>query len=217
MGMRYTHILWDFNGTLLDDVRAGMESANLLLCAHGLSPLSSLDAYRAEFGFPIKDYYRRLGFDFEKTPYEVLAREWVPYYLACSRDSHLAADAEETLRACATLGLSQTVLSASEQDMLERQIESLGIRPYLSEVLGLDNIHAHSKEGIGLEWRRRNPNAQALLVGDTLHDATVARAIGADCILLCCGHQSRARLLDAEPLFVADTLRDVADWLRKTN
>ena len=211
----YTHVLWDFNGTLLDDVRAGMDSANRLLTAHGLAPLVSLDAYRAEFGFPIKDYYRRLGFDFEKTPYEELAREWVPYYLDCSRSTGLAADAEEALRTCEALGLSQVVLSASERDMLEGQIEALGIRPYLAEVLGLNNIHAHSKEHVGMEWRQRHPTARALLVGDTLHDASVARAIGADCILLACGHQSRVRLETAKPLFVADSLHDVAEWLRK--
>ena len=211
----YTHLIWDFNGTLLDDVRAGMESANRLLIAHGLSPLASLDAYRAEFGFPIKDYYRRLGFDFEKTPYEMLAREWVPYYLECSRNIGLAADAEDALRVCATLGLQQLVLSASEREMLEGQIKSLGIRSYLSEVLGLDNIHAYGKEELGMAWRARNPHARALFVGDTLHDAAVAKAIGADCILLSCGHQSRKRLQSANPLLVVDSLKEVADWLQK--
>ncbi|MBO7302806.1 MAG: HAD hydrolase-like protein, partial [Clostridia bacterium] len=80
--MKYTYCIWDFNGTILDDVELGIYSINELFKAHNMDKRLDRDIYRKEFDFPIKDYYRRVGFDFEKTPYEDLAVEWVNIYFS---------------------------------------------------------------------------------------------------------------------------------------
>ena len=205
---KYTHVLWDFNGTLLDDVDASIESANALLERHGLPPIESVEAYRLLFGFPIIDYYRRLGFDFERDSYADLAVEWVAYYLKYSALSTLYPDVVAGLERVGAMGISQLVLSATERGMLERQILDLGIYCYFEGLLGMENIHAYSKEEIALGWRERHPDARILLVGDTDHDADVARAIGADCILLSSGHQSAERLAACRPLAVAGSITE---------
>ena len=64
--------------------------------------------------------------------------------------------------------------------MLTGQLNRLGIRGEFAEVIGLDNIHARSKKAQALEWKARNPDARPLFVGDTLHDADVAAAVGGD-------------------------------------
>ena len=71
---RYTHLFWDFNGTLLNDVIPDFCTANRLLERHGLPKLNSLEEYRNVFHFPVIEYYRALGYDFSKVPYEVLVR-----------------------------------------------------------------------------------------------------------------------------------------------
>ena len=201
---QYTHVLWDFNGTLFDDVAACIQSANVLLENHGMPKLTSLEAYRESFGFPVIEYYKRLGFDFEKQSYADLAVEWVAYYLKYSAASSLYPDVLPGLQAIRDLGIPQLVLSATEKGMLERQVSDLGIRSYFSELLGMDDIHAYSKQEIGLRWREKHPQAKLLFIGDTDHDAEVASAIGADCVLLSCGHQSEQRLQACRPLFVAN-------------
>lgn len=208
---KYTHVLWDFNGTILDDVDASIESANALLERHGLPPIASPEAYRSLFGFPVIDYYRRLGFDFERDSYADLAVEWVAYYLKYSALSTLYPDVVESLDRVKRAGISQLVLSATERGMLERQILDLGIHAYFDGLLGMENIHAYSKEEIALRWRERNPDARILLVGDTDHDSDVARAIGADCVLLSCGHQSAERLAACRPLAVVGSITKVLD------
>ena len=204
----YTHLLWDFNGTLFDDVEACIQSANALLGHYDMPPLASVEAYRANFGFPVIDYYKKLGFDFEKHSYADLAVEWVAYYLKYSVLSTLYPDVTRALEAVKLLGISQLILSASEQGMLERQVGELGIRSYFDGLLGMDDIHAHGKEAIARKWREKNPDARVLFIGDTDHDAEVARAIGADYILLASGHQSAERLAATKPLFVADGITD---------
>lgn len=193
--MKYTHIIWDFNGTLFDDVDAGISSVNKMLSERGLKTISNKDEYREVFKFPIINYYRDLGFDFESEPYEVLAPIWVELYNENSKSSSLCAGAKELLEYFKEKNIPQILLSATERNMLLGQINELGIRGYFEDVLGLDNIHAYSKKDIAIEWLRKQKDIKPLFIGDTEHDAQVARAVCADCILVAQGHQSKDTLL----------------------
>ena len=210
----YTHIIWDFNGTIYNDVDACIKSANRLLGAYNLPLVTSLEQYRSLFGFPIQDYYARMGFDFDKVPYAVLAPEWMGYYFEYSADSTVYPDIPEVLNDLHERGLEQWILSATEVNMLRGQLESLGILSRFDGFLGLDNIHAKSKKEIGVAWKNANPNIRALMIGDTDHDAEVAEAMGVDCVLVACGHQSRERLEKCKCIAVVDTVRDVLTMLQ---
>ncbi len=191
----YDHIIWDFNGTLLDDVQTGISSVNRLLTERGLKPIPDVEYYRSVFRFPIIDYYRSLGFDFEREPYEELAPKWVALYLEYVKSATLYEDVKATLEYLRERKIAQIILSATELQMLCGQVEELGIREYFEEILGLDNIHAGSKLALAFDWRERHKGARALLVGDTDHDVETAKALGADCVLVARGHQSKEYLM----------------------
>ncbi len=194
--VRYTHLIWDFNGTVLDDVQHGINCVNPMLEARGLAIIPDVETYRSLFGFPIDDYYRRLGFDFNKEDYDtVLAPEWVAHYLAGEASCPENSGVSETIAAVTARGVPQIMLSASSYEQLMGQLTRLRLADAFDEVLGLDNIHARSKTHLAVAWKERNPEAHPLFIGDTEHDADVARSIGADCVLFCGGHQSRERLL----------------------
>ena len=183
------YCIWDFNGTILDDVETGIRSVNVLLRERGLPVLDGKAAYRRVFGFPIRSYYERLGFDFEKEPYEVVAPLWVEQYLRYVKDAPMFEDVVETLELLRRRGVRHVVLSATEIGMLRGQLRQLGIDGYFEEILGLDNIHAASKMTLAQEWRERHPEARAVFLGDTDHDCETAAAMGADCVLIGRGHQ----------------------------
>lgn len=192
----HTHLIWDFNGTILDDVRLGIDCVNVMLAERNLPILPDRDAYHRVFGFPIDDYYRRLGFDFEKEDYDtVLAPRWVALYLAGEGSCPVNPGVRETLRCLREQGIPQIVLSATKIDQLTAQLRRLELLDFFDEVIGLDNIHARSKRAQALEWKQRHPDARPLFVGDTEHDADVADAVGADCLLYAGGHQSETKLL----------------------
>jgi phosphoglycolate phosphatase len=209
----YTHIIWDFNGTIYNDVDACIKSANRLLGAYDLPLVTTVEQYRSLFGFPIQDYYARMGFDFEKTPYSVLAPEWMNYYFEYSADSTVYPDVLEVLDAIHQKGIGQWILSATEVNMLRGQLEGLGILSRFNGILGLDNIHARSKKEIGVAWKKANPDICALMIGDTDHDAEVAAAMGVDCVLVATGHQNRERLEKCNCIAVVDTVKDVLKLL----
>ncbi|MBQ4112515.1 MAG: HAD family hydrolase [Clostridia bacterium] len=207
----YTHLIWDFNGTILDDIRLGIDCVNEMLAPRGLPVIPDEDTYREIFGFPIDDYYRRLGFDFEKEDYDtVLAPEWVAKYLAGEGNCTVMPGVTETIQAVKALGIPQVVLSASKVQQLTGQLERLGLLGEFEEVIGLDNIHARSKKAQALEWMAAHPDARPLFVGDTEHDADVADAVGADCLLYTGGHQSQKRLQACGKPLITDIRRLIA-------
>ena len=193
--MKYTHILWDFNGTILDDVDVGIESVNTLLKKRGLPLIPDADYYRGVFGFPIIKYYERLGFDFSVEPFAELAVEWVDEYMSRVSDASVNKDIVSLIKRGRAEGLGQVLVSATEREMLSNQLLEIGIFDLFDEVFGLDNIHAVNKISAAMAWREKNPSAKAVCVGDTDHDFETAKAIGADCVLLCGGHQSSEYLL----------------------
>lgn len=210
--MYYDCIAWDFNGTILDDVHAGMGATNILLARRNLPQMDSLATYYRLFGFPIEDYYTRLGFDFSKESYDDIAAEWMVEYVRLEKAAPLRVGVRETVDRFANEGLMQVVLSASEEGLLRAQLSALGLLSSFDEVRGRDDIHGNDKTALVLAFRDRNPKRRVLFIGDTDHDAACARAAGFDCALIAGGHQSRERLLaTGYPVFdsclaLADTL-----------
>lgn len=210
--MKYTHVAWDFNGTIFADMETGIVSVNKMLEERGLPIIPSVERYREIFDFPIEEYYRGLGFDFDAEPYAVLAPIWVDLYNQNSYMSHLVEGVKKTLEAIKAAGLTQIVISACEQGMLDHYLKELGVYGYFDEVRGLDNIHAGSKTHLAADWREKNPDAKAIFVGDTTHDADTASVMGADCVLFCGGHQSRAKL-EATGLPVIESMNELLSFI----
>ena len=191
---RYEYCIWDFNGTILDDVETGISSVNKLLAERGLKTLDGREDYYKHFRFPIIDYYRSLGFDFEAESYEELAPKWVSEYLINVKDAKLCPYVAEVLAILRDKGIKQIIISATEIGMLKAQLADLGIIDFFDEVCGLDNIHAASKVELAKEWRRNNSGVRAAFLGDTTHDWETANAMGVDCFLIEGGHQPREKL-----------------------
>ena len=210
--MKCSHVLWDFNGTVLDDVDVGIKAINVLLSRRNMKTLDSLEDYHAHFGFPIIDYYRKLGFDFEKEPYSEIAVEWVAEYNRFVCGAGLCPGVREAFDSFRMAGARQIIFSASEIGMLRGQLEELGISDAFDEVLGCDNIEAHGKTEIGIEWIKREKPNRAILIGDTQHDAESAREMGIECVLVACGHQSDGELRKLSvPVF--ETLSDAVKYI----
>jgi Predicted phosphatases len=190
--MKYSHLLWDFNGTILNDVDTGIKSVNTLLKCRGLKLLESVDEYQEVFTFPVINYYHKLGFDFESESYDDIAVEWVAEYMENVKSAEINRGIVDVLK---SVTVPQIILSASEINMLTTQLTNLSIIGYFDEILGLDNIKAGSKIDIAVDWMNRVKPKSALLIGDTVHDYETAKAIGVDCILVTFGHQKRGTLL----------------------
>ncbi|MEI6211322.1 MAG: HAD family hydrolase [bacterium] len=209
----YRHIVWDWNGTLLDDVQASVNTINRLLAARAL-PLTEVSRYRELFGFPVRDYYTAIGFRLEQEDWDLLARTYHDLYRT-DTTIRLHAGALPALRFCREAGLGSSILSASEQTILERMLAEANVTAWFDFIHGVDNLHGRSKLETGRKLIQRIPcpPAQVLFVGDTLHDREVAAELGCACVLVAHGHQSRERLL-AAGCPVLETLAELPEFLQ---
>ena len=192
---KYKHIIWDWNGTLLDDRWLSVSAMNQVLAKRAMPPLKEAH-YLDIFTFPVIDYYRRLGFDFEKEPFTISGSEFIERYNERAKEASLHYDTMDTLKTFRDLGMTQSILSASRQDYLDNLIHHHKIREYFIKILGINNHYADGKIEIGKAWMDElhyGPH-EVLFIGDTIHDLEVANAIGADCALVAIGHTSRERL-----------------------
>lgn len=213
---QYQHIIWDWNGTLLDDRWLCVDIMNRMLKKRKLPAITEAK-YQQVFNFPVRNYYVALGFDFEREPYDEVTVEFIADYQNRWLECELQPRAEQVLTHFGKLGFGQSVLSAMHQDLLKCMISHFKIDGNFNSLLGLDDHYADGKIENGRRHLRElklNPR-EVLFVGDTLHDFEVAREIGVDCVLLASGHHSRERLA-ATGRVVLNSVADLPECLLKS-
>ncbi len=191
----FQHIIWDWNGTLLDDVDLSVEIINSMLRERTMPEIDQA-TYQEIFEFPVKTYYRILGFDFSAEPFEQLAAQYIRLYASRVGHCKLHVEAMDTLASVAKQGISQSVLSSLEHSSLLKEIEQHRLGDYFESVRGLDDHYAAGKIDTGriLIGQLAAEPLQIVLIGDTAHDFEVANELGIECILVANGHYSRQRL-----------------------
>lgn len=189
------NIIWDWNGTLLNDLGVCVDSINLLLGRRNI-PVLDVERYLDIFTFPVKDYYAKAGFDFSGESFETVAVEFMDHYLEHVRKSGLHTGAKSALNWFRDSGQNQIILSAMEHNELVKLVKELGISEYFSHIFGIDDHLAHGKLSLASSAIKKTgyKPEETCLIGDTLHDAEVASALGINCLLIADGHQSEIRL-----------------------
>jgi phosphoglycolate phosphatase len=207
-------IIWDWNGTLLDDIDVCHLSINRMLKGRQLPELTR-ERYREVFSFPVRDYYAAIGFDFTREAFEETAAEFIAHYTRSLPTCRLAEGAVEALAYFQKCGYQQTIISAMEHESLNESVRARGIAPYFDSICGLSNHYAASKINNAKRFFQENYLAsdRVTLIGDTLHDAEVAETLGCCCILVASGHQSEERLIvTGHPVLAS--LEDVLAFVR---
>jgi phosphoglycolate phosphatase len=188
-------IIWDWNGTLLDDLDICILGINRYLKERELNELDR-ERYRQVFDFPIQKYYSAIGFDFQKESFEDLSVQFMDTYFKNFSQTRLFGHAIDVLDHFKARGYRQFILSAMDVDSLKRSIDHFGIGGYFEYIIGAENILATGKIGYARILMRKEhlDPSTTILVGDTLHDQDVANQLNISCILVSAGHQSHDRL-----------------------
>lgn len=189
-------LIWDWNGTIIDDTDLCIAIENELLCERGMREITK-DWYLANFTFPVRDYYLKMGYTFRTESFETVADAFMVRYRARFSECLLREGVADVLREAKRRGIVQTLLSVTRQDDLIGQAQAFGAAGFFSEILGQDDSLCVSKIDRTKTYMARlgiRPE-DALFIGDTDHDVEAANAVGCPCALLCGGHQSREVLL----------------------
>ena len=210
--MKYKNIIWDWNGTILNDAPVAFEATNILLERYGY-PTITLEYYRDNVDTPIVNFYSKI-FDLNRHDMEMLDDEWDVLYNHLSDKIKLHSDIEEMLSAFANNNLNQIILSAFKTNEITKYARKFSIENYFDDILGTQNIVMESKTIRGRRYMQKHDFApkQTLYIGDTVHDYNTARDLGVDCILFSGGQQS-PKLLKQCGVPVYDSFADITKRL----
>ncbi len=190
-------IIWDWNGTLIDDVDTSLECINFLLKKNQLATINR-EYYQEIFTFPVEQYYRKLGFDFTQISFSKLADEFIHEYKKRMFDAKLYPNVKDVLKHLQQIGVKQFVISAMEVGKLKQAIENKGISHYFEDILGLNNNYANGKMSLVKEFARNRKellnSSKIWMIGDTEHDFYIASELKWNSILVSQGHHSFSRL-----------------------
>lgn len=196
----YSHVLWDLNGTLLDDLDVGLAVQAVMLRERGLPPLTK-ERYLATFNFPIKDWYAYLGYDI--STYDQLAVVWAETYAEMVKAAPIGKGVLPLMEAIDKAGVGQSVFTAGERAMATALLRQMGIENRFAHVFALDDHLAHTKLSLCESVKKALPGPY-LLIGDTTQDFLSAQALGCDCALVACGHQNEQTLKNTGAPVFAD-------------
>lgn len=200
--MKYTHIIWDWNGTLLNDIGASLASVNDMLAMRGREPIG-IDYYRECIGVPIIRFYEKV-FDLPNEDYSIIIKQYNNGYLYHLKDCGLTENAVEVLDYFARKGVKQAIVSSSNNEQLYANVRKYGIFDRFEAVLGAADYFAGSKIERAVEYLSKSEGYRALVIGDLEHDAEMAAELGADCVLITSGHENRQRLYSANARVISD-------------
>lgn len=201
------NIIWDWNGTLINDLGVCISAMNSMLQERKI-PLLTETHYKEIFCFPVRDYYEKIGFDFNKEPFEMVGLEFMKRYKEISNQATLTENVNEVLLKLQESGCRQFVLSAMEQHLLKRMLTDYGIIQFFDGIYGISDDYGGGKISMGnrLLAEQKIDKNRTLMIGDTLHDAEVADSMKIDCLLYSGGHQSKKRLLSSQKTVISDLL-----------
>ena len=189
------HIVFDWNGTLIDDAWVFVDILNVLLKKRNLKHIN-LKKYQEGFCFPIIDFYKNLGFDVTPDAFNILKEDFIIEYNKRQFLAHLFPDTIDALNIIKSHNLRLSILSASNQKTLNSLLNFYSINHFFSHILGVDNYEAIGKEKLGFKLLNSLEDSRndIIMVGDTDLDYKVSQNLGIDCVLISRGHQSYKRL-----------------------
>jgi len=188
------HLVWDWNGTLLNDLNLVVTSTNAALAGAG-GPAVTAEEHRTQFRRPIADYYAEvLGRALDAEEFGRLDKIFHDAYRLGLASCELAEDAVSAIR---TWGGSQSLLSMWFHDELVPAVDRYGLTALFHRVDGLrDTVGGERKAAylvrhltaFGVDGR------STVLIGDSIDDAEAADSVGARCVLYTGGFTDSTRL-----------------------
>ncbi len=205
-------IIWDWNGTLLDDCDICLMGINKLLSERGIPEISKA-RYKQIFTFPVKKYYAKAGFDFSKESFDIPAIEFIDIYYDNLDKLNLFDGAIEMLQFFQDKGLKQIILSATESEYLQNTIDKFQLGHFFEQIQGTDDHFAHSKADKAklIREQLKLDDNEILYIGDTLHDLEIGEILGCKTILVSYGHQAPDRFPNGADII--DSLSELKAYL----
>lgn len=210
--MKYKNIVWDYNGTIVDDAKLAVDAENIVLQSYNKPPIT-LEYYLKECKMPILNFYKKI-FDFEYYDFKEIADRFFFQYDRLSETANVFPEVRRMIAKFSEKGCRQGVVSGFETARLTLSLKKFGLEKYFCFLSGSDDIECGDKSSRAVEVLKQydfSPK-ETLFIGDMYHDYETARKVGADCVLIAKGHQG-GDVLRACNVTVIDSAEELENML----
>jgi len=185
-------IIWDWNGTILNDVDNNINAVNMILQKRNLRVISK-EEYRRKIKIPIKQFYNDIGLETnDPETYNLIANDYWEYYnMGYKNNAKINNGIEDILNKLKGDGISNYLLSATQHEELIKQVKDKGMETYFKDIIGNNNYEVKNKLEKAKELIKNDDIKvnNTILIGDMINDYELAEELGIKCILYSNGHQ----------------------------
>lgn len=204
---QFRNIIFDWSGTLVDDLGPVVDATNRVLNYYGKSPLTR-DEFRILFRLPFIDFYKEV---LPGVPMSDLEEMYTDFFDESDKSVELLPGAVEFLDRCKGSGLRIFLLSSIKNDHFKRQSESLKLSDYFERVytealdkrIWIKNLISDCCIDV----------KETVFVGDMKHDVDAGRSAGIFTVAVLGGYNSKQMLEDSDPDLLIDNLLQLSDYL----
>lgn len=214
-------VIFDWNGTILDDAFCVLNATNYALSSVGVAP-TTMEKYCTEYTIPLNKTYKALGCSEEQIEDKdgKLISSFFDHYQKHLVHTNLREGANIVLACLKQMNVKNAVLSNATVQIITEQSKRLGAYDFIDDVLAhdMDLSAPFRKSGKG-DWLTKyvadQKIDQAIVVGDTPEEAEIANDHGFVSILITGGTCTRQRLEDAKPDFLISDFAEITDIAKK--
>ncbi len=187
-------VIWDWNGTIFDDLQISLDAVNYILENRALPPIGREEYYEYLDTPIIKFYQRALGR--EDVPFEDISREFNVFYRENIHRAGLTAGVLPIIKELHEMKVPQVIISASHISYIEEKLRELSMEMYFDKIIAAEDYAAGSKLERAEKYMESSgiPRQGRVVIGDTCHDFLMAKTVGGECILLTGGHEGEKKI-----------------------
>ena len=209
---RWLMALFDWNGTLIDDVRIVYKSVEEIFKTYGLKP-PSVETYRNEIVANFMQFYSKYGIpeyatkeDLNKIRKRVLMEYW--------DSAKLHDNAVATIKELKRQGLKIRIVSGEVPEILEKRLKTFGIKYLFDVVKG--GAWGHKEKALSETLKEFNLNPeQAFYVDDTFDGIGAAKNTGLATFGWTKGYHSLKLIKNAKPDFIISSMNELRNIILK--
>ncbi len=189
----FRNLIFDWSGTLVDDLGPVIEATNSVLTPYGI-PVFDREGFRRAFRLPYREFYSELLPD---VPLEELEARFRPAFDAAVAPVTVLPFAREKLDWCRAFGIRTFVCTSMDATAFARQLAEFGLEGHFEATYAgvLDKREMIHRI---LENHALDP-AETAFVGDMTHDIETARHGGVASIAVLTGYQDADVLAGVRP------------------
>jgi phosphoglycolate phosphatase len=212
--LRYSLIVFDWDGTLLDSAAGIVES--IQAAARDLQlPVPRRETASHVIGLGLQDALRTAVPTLPENRYREFADAYRGHFRARQDAMTLFPGARELLQDLHAAGHRLAVATGKSRRGLEHALDATALRPYFGATRCADETLPKPNPAMLLELMAQfaSPPGQLLMIGDTSHDLEMARSARVDAVAVAYGAHPVAALRALAPRACVASVEELRAWL----